>query len=89
VLYRRSIELIALAAMFLAAIGAAQAFDDSKYPDWKGQWRRFEPGPPPYDPSKPVGQGQQAPLTEEYKAIHAASAMIRPMHAYRRACPGS
>jgi hypothetical protein len=72
VLYRRSIELIAL-AMLLATIGTAQAFDESKYPDWKGQWRRFEPGPPRYDPSKPVGRGQQAPLTEEYKAVHAAS----------------
>jgi hypothetical protein len=73
VLYRHSIMLIALAATLLATVGTARAFDDSKYPDWKGQWRRFEPGPPRYDPSKPVGRGQQAPLTEEYKAVHAAS----------------
>jgi hypothetical protein len=53
-------------------MGAAQAFDESKYPDWKGQWRRADPGPPRYDPSKPLN-AQQAPLTDEYKAIHAAS----------------
>jgi hypothetical protein len=53
-------------------MGAAQAFDESKYPDWKGQWRRADPGPPRYDPSKPLN-AQQAPLTDEYKAVHAAS----------------
>jgi hypothetical protein len=53
-------------------MGAALAFDDSKYPDWKGQWRRADPGPPRYDPSKPLN-AQQAPLTDEYKAVHAAS----------------
>jgi hypothetical protein len=53
-------------------MGAAQAFDESKYPDWKGQWRRADPGPPRFDPSKPLN-AQQAPLTDEYKAVHAAS----------------
>jgi hypothetical protein len=53
-------------------MGAAQAFDESKYPDWKGQWRRADPGPARYDPSKPLN-AQQAPLTDEHKAIHAAS----------------
>jgi hypothetical protein len=72
VLYRNSIRAIALAAALLAAMGAAQAFDESKYPDWKGQWRRGDAGGARYDPSKPLA-AQQAPLTEEYKAIHAAS----------------
>jgi hypothetical protein len=71
--YRSSIGIIALAAALFATLGSAQAFDESKYPDWKGQWRRGEPGPPRYDPAKPVGLGQQAPLTEEWKAFHAAS----------------
>jgi len=59
----------------LALLGrsdGAQAFDESKYPDWKGQWRRADPGPARYDPSKPLRE-QQAPLTEEYRAIYAAS----------------
>jgi hypothetical protein len=72
VLYRNSIRAIALAGALLATMGAAQAFDESKYPDWKGQWRRGDPGGARYDPSKPLA-AQQAPLTEEYKAIHAAS----------------
>jgi hypothetical protein len=72
VLTRNSIGTIALAVALSATMGAAQAFDESKYPDWKGQWRRADPGPPRYDPSKPLN-AQQAPLTDEYKAIHAAS----------------
>ena len=71
-LTRNSIGTIALAVALLATMGVAQAFDDSKYPDWKGQWRRADAGPPRYDPSKPLNS-QQAPLTNEYKAIHAAS----------------
>jgi hypothetical protein len=53
----------------------AQAFDDSKYPDWKGQWNRLEvPGiGPSFDPTKRPGLGQQAPLTPEYQKILEAS----------------
>jgi hypothetical protein len=51
---------------------AVQAFDESKYPDWKGQWRRAEPGPPRYDTSRSLAD-QQAPLTDAYKAVHKAS----------------
>ena len=34
-------------------IASTQAFDDSKYPDWKGQWNRLEvPGiGPSFDPT--------------------------------------
>ena len=71
-LYRNSIGAIALAVALLVTMGAAQAFDESKYPDWKGQWRRGDPGGGRYDPSKPLA-AQEAPLTEEYKKIHAAS----------------
>jgi len=69
---RGVIGTIALAAALLAPSGGVQAFDESKYPDWKGQWRRAESGPPRYDPSKPVRE-QQAPLTDEYQAVYAAS----------------
>jgi hypothetical protein len=72
VLDRNSIGTIVLAVALLATMGTALAFDDSKYPDWKGQWRRADPGPPRYDPSKPLN-AQQAPLTDEYKTVHAAS----------------
>jgi len=72
-LNRSLIAMTALAALCLATAGA-QAFDETKYPDWSGQWRRGEPGPPRYDPSKPgAGLRQEAPLTEEYKVIHAES----------------
>ena len=36
-LYRNLIGAIALAAPSLTLTGA-RAFDDTKYPDWKGQW---------------------------------------------------
>jgi hypothetical protein len=71
-LRRNSIRLAALA--LLAFGSAAQALDETKYPDWSGQWRRAEGGPPRYDPSKPgTGFRQEAPLTEEAKKILEAS----------------
>jgi hypothetical protein len=71
--YRSSLVTLAFAAL-LAMVSAAQAFDDSKYPDWKGQWVRARPphpggGQPPFDPTRPVGRGQQAPLTPEYQKV--------------------
>ena len=63
-LYR---SLIATAAL-LAALGIAglpaQAFDESKYPNLKGQWERL--GSPRWD-------DEHAPLTAEYKAIFEAN----------------
>jgi hypothetical protein len=58
------IGLLATAALLLAP-GGAQAFDESKYPDLKGQWERV--GAPRW-----VGPGQKAPLTAEYQAVNAA-----------------
>jgi hypothetical protein len=73
-LFRNPLGVIALAAALLMTVAAAKAHDESKYPDWSGQWRRVpDGGPPRYDPSKRDGPGQQAPLTEEYKRIHEAS----------------
>jgi hypothetical protein len=69
---RSLIVTIALVAALLGRSDDAQAFDEAKYPDWKGQWRRADAGPSRYDPSKPLRE-QQAPLTEEYRAIYAAS----------------
>ncbi len=70
---RNSIGLITLALALGMTMGGALAFDETKYPDLKGQWRRVEPGDPTrFDPSKPAGLGQQAPLTPEYQALFEA-----------------
>jgi hypothetical protein len=70
-LYRTTIAAMVAAALSLTA---AAAQDDSRYPDWSGQWRKApDGGPPRYDPSKPDGAGQQAPLQDEYRRIHEAS----------------
>jgi hypothetical protein len=69
-------SLVGAAALMTAlamTLADAPAFDESKYPDWSGQWRRTATGSPRYDPSKPSGLGQEAPLKEEYHALHAAS----------------
>lgn len=61
------------AAVLTASLSGAQAFDETKYPDWSGQWSRVpDGGNPRYDPSKPL-RGQQAPLRPEYKTMHEAS----------------
>jgi len=56
-----------LAAVLIFAAGAAGAFDDANYPDWKGQWTDCRcPGSParrPSTPTKRLGRAQQAPLT--------------------------
>jgi hypothetical protein len=37
---RRSIGVITLSAALCLSTDCAQAFDDAKYPNWKGQWSR-------------------------------------------------
>jgi len=76
--YRRAIGsaigAIATTAALLAALAAAQAFDQTKYPDWKGQWLALGGDQnSPWDPSLPTGAAEQARLTPEYRAIFAAS----------------
>jgi len=71
--YRHPLAALAFAAIMLGALGAAQAFDESQYPNWKGQWVRAYPGPSRYDPSKPSGRGQQAPLKPEFQTVLEAS----------------
>jgi hypothetical protein len=65
--------MAALLMTTLAATSlAAFAFDDAKYPDLSGQWvavRLGVRGQPAFDPTKPWGLGQQAPLTPEYQKI--------------------
>jgi hypothetical protein len=74
--YRCLLVAIAFAALALPTFGA-QAFDDAKYPNLRGQWNRFItrglPGQPSFDQTKPWGFGQEAPLTPEYRAVLEAS----------------
>ena len=65
---RSSIGAIALAAAtLLAAHSGARAFDESKYPDLKGQWLR-NGNPNWVQPKDP-----KPPLTPEYQAIYDAN----------------
>src|SRR5437660_11897637 len=72
-LFQRSATTVALAAALCAACTVAFAADDSKYPDWRGQW----PRPPrvgiQWDPTKALGPAHQAPLTPEYQKVFQAS----------------
>ena len=71
--YRTSVTALMLATALGMMIAEAQAWDDAKYVDLKGQWARTIGGAGRYDPSKPLGRLQEAPLTPEYQAIHEAS----------------
>jgi hypothetical protein len=83
--FRSSIGAIALMVALLTMIGGAAAFDETKYPDLNGQWRRASnagllaggAGGLRYDDSKPIANtpslGQEPPLTPEYQAIYEAN----------------
>jgi hypothetical protein len=79
--HRIAIGAATLVVAFLTTIGAAAAFDESKYPHWQGLWRRFGNagllsgvGGIRYDDSLPPGPGlnlgQKPPLTPEYQSIY-------------------
>jgi uncharacterized protein (DUF2147 family) len=68
--------MLALAVALTMSAGGAQASDDALYPNWKGQWTRViipGGGQGAFDPTKPWGPGQQAPLTQEYQKVLQAS----------------
>lgn len=67
----RSFGAIAVAAVLMAG-ARAQAHDEKAYPELNGQWVRAHQRSQ-WDPSKPRGLGQQAPLTPEYQAIFEAN----------------
>jgi len=69
----RSLSAVALAAALTATLSvgqfsAAQAFDESKYPDLTGQWHRV--GPPRWIIP---GSGLKPPLTPEYMKVFEAN----------------
>ena len=70
---RFPLAALTLALLLCATVTSARAFDEASYPNWKGRWLRTETGTPRYDPSKPPGRGQEAPLTPEYQAVLDAS----------------
>ena len=65
--YRHSVAAIALVSTLITGARA----DPVQYPDWKGQWVRKSAGT--FDPNKPFGLGQQAPLNDEYQKVLEAS----------------
>src|SRR5258707_1990946 len=69
----RNLLFTGVFAAVLATSTTAQAFDDAKYPDLSGQWVAVRmpgvTGQPAFDPTKPWGRGQQAPLTPEYQKV--------------------
>src|SRR5450631_3218916 len=70
--YRSSIAAVVLMMALCMTIGGARAWDDSSYPNLKGQWVRVGPAGfngTRFDPSKPPGRGQEAPLTPEYQVL--------------------
>jgi hypothetical protein len=74
-------SFIGATALTIASLAspAAQAFDESRYPDLKGQWRStavptgLGSSSLQFDPHRPTGRAQQAPLTPEYQAIFEAN----------------
>jgi len=62
-----------LAAALFVTVSVASAFDESKYPNLKGQWVRAHvpgvTGQPSYDPTRRQGLEQHAPLKPEFQAV--------------------
>jgi hypothetical protein len=71
-LYRNSLGSIVLAAVLCMATASARAHDETKYPDWTGQWRRPAGVGNQWDTSRPPRKAQ-APFTPEYQAIYEAN----------------
>jgi len=75
--HRRTLGPFALATALMVTLGVAKAADEAKYPNWKGEWRPINPRlggqGVKFDPTKPFGPAQEAPLTPEYQKIHEAS----------------
>jgi hypothetical protein len=73
----RLLGAFALAAVLVAIMGDARAFDESKYPNLKGQWRRVPVpgvvGQPGYDQNRIQGWKQEPPLTPAAAAVLDAS----------------
>jgi hypothetical protein len=69
--FRFMVGVLALAFGLNIALSAAFAFDESKYPPWRGQWQKI--GGVQWDPTKKIGRDEAPPLKPEYEAIFEAS----------------
>src|SRR5690348_10581183 len=67
--YQSSIGALALTAALALTTFGAQAWDESKYPDFSGQWKRPPGIANQFDQTKPQRLGQMAPLKREYQLI--------------------
>src|SRR5260370_39091618 len=94
---RSSIGAIVFVAALSLALAGALAHDATKYPDWSGQWTKPGRFGNQWDPTKPPGLGQQAPLTPEIgrccrraspTRLPADKAAIRATPASALACRG-
>src|SRR5690349_675576 len=73
-LMRSAVSSVTLIGVLCTTLNGAWALDETKYPDWKGQWVRADSAETaPWDARKPRGLGQQPPLTPEYQAIFEAN----------------
>ena len=70
---RHPVRFVAFLAALAMTVSGAAAFDETKYPDWSGQWWRPRGVGFQWDQTKPPGLGQQAPLTPHYQAVLEAS----------------
>jgi hypothetical protein len=76
VFHRTSVGALLLVTLSVLALAGVPTFgQESKYPDWKGQWLNplATAKGVPWDPTKPMGLDQQAPLTPEYQSRFEAS----------------
>jgi hypothetical protein len=67
--FRAAIGAGALLAALAATPSGAVAHDETRYPDWSGQWSRPQGVGFGWDETKPRGLGQKAPLIPEYQAM--------------------
>ena len=58
--YRKAIDAFAALAALCITLADGRAWDETQYPDFKGQWRPIGE-PERFDTSKGWGLGQQAP----------------------------
>src|SRR3984893_1102099 len=74
--FRALLGAAAPMAVLFAALSVAtgaRAFDESKYPDLSGVWRKPAGIGNQWDQTKPLGRAQEPPFTPEYQAIFEAS----------------
>jgi hypothetical protein len=69
----RLMGALAVAGALLMMPGLSLAFDETKYPDWSGQWKKPAGIGNQWDQTKRPGRAQEAPLTPEYQKIFEAS----------------